>query len=64
MTENSYSATLEIQNRKGLHARAAAAFVKAIEDFVLEKKQGNRAKSQRLFHHGINDAGRSQRHDD
>ncbi len=32
MTENSYSATLEIQNRKGLHARAAAAFVKAIED--------------------------------
>lgn len=32
MTENTYSATLEIQNRKGLHARAAAAFVKAIED--------------------------------
>jgi len=36
MTENSYSATLEIQNRKGLHARAAAAFVKAIEDFDAE----------------------------
>lgn len=32
MTDNTYSATLEIQNRKGLHARAAAAFVKAIEN--------------------------------
>ena len=31
MSDESYSATLEIQNRKGLHARAAAAFVKAIE---------------------------------
>ena len=32
MTDTTYSATLEIQNRKGLHARAAAAFVKAIEN--------------------------------
>lgn len=36
MTDNTYSATLEIQNRKGLHARAAAAFVKAIEDLDAE----------------------------
>lgn len=32
MTDNTYFATLEIQNRKGLHARAAAAFVKTIEN--------------------------------
>ena len=31
--ENSCSATLEILNRKGLHARAAAAFVKTAEQF-------------------------------
>ena len=36
MSDESYSATLEIQNRKGLHARAAAAFVKAIEDLNAE----------------------------
>lgn len=36
MTENTFSTTLEIQNRKGLHARAAAAFVKAIEDINAE----------------------------
>lgn len=36
MSDDSYSATLEIQNRKGLHARAAAAFVKAIEDLNAE----------------------------
>ena len=36
MTDNTYSATLEIQNRKGLHARAAAAFVKTIEDMDAE----------------------------
>ena len=35
MSDESYSATLEIQNRKGLHARAAAA-VKAIEDLNAE----------------------------
>ena len=34
MSDESYSATLEIQNRKGLHARAA--FVKAIEDLNAE----------------------------
>ena len=28
-----YSKELEIKNKKGLHARAAAAFVKAIEPF-------------------------------
>ena len=33
MTMKNYCAELEIQNRKGLHARAAAAFVKAIENF-------------------------------
>ena len=27
MTDNTFSSTLEIQNKKGLHARAAAAFV-------------------------------------
>ena len=31
--DNSCSATLEILNRKGLHARAAAAFVKTAEQF-------------------------------
>lgn len=36
MTENTFSATLEIQNKKGLHARAAAAFVKTIEDMDAE----------------------------
>lgn len=32
MTDEAVSATLEIKNKKGLHARAAAAFVKTIED--------------------------------
>lgn len=32
MTEELISIELEIKNRKGLHARAAAAFVKAIEN--------------------------------
>ncbi len=32
MGETELSVELEIQNRKGLHARAAAAFVKAVED--------------------------------
>jgi len=32
MTKQTLSAELEIQNKKGLHARAAAAFVKAIEN--------------------------------
>ncbi len=36
MTDNNFSATLEIQNKKGLHARAAAAFVKTIEDMDAE----------------------------
>ena len=36
MTEETFSAELEIQNKKGLHARAAAAFVKAIEDLDAE----------------------------
>ena len=34
--DNSCSATLEILNRKGLHARAAAAFVKTVEQFDAE----------------------------
>ena len=34
--DNSCSATLEISNRKGLHARAAAAFVKTVEQFDAE----------------------------
>lgn len=38
MTDNTLSAVLEIKNKKGLHARAAAAFVKAIEDFDAEVK--------------------------
>lgn len=33
---NQCCATLEIQNRKGLHARAAAAFVKTAEQFDAE----------------------------
>ena len=32
MTEQALSAELEILNKKGLHARAAAAFVKTIEN--------------------------------
>ena len=32
----SYSKDLEIKNKKGLHARAAAAFVKTIEPFDAE----------------------------
>ena len=32
MTDKSLTADLLIQNRKGLHARAAAAFVKSIEN--------------------------------
>ena len=32
MSENVFCEELEIKNKKGLHARAAAAFVKAIED--------------------------------
>lgn len=32
MNEEVFSVELEIQNRKGLHARAAAAFVKTIEN--------------------------------
>lgn len=32
MSNNNLCAELEIKNRKGLHARAAAAFVKAIEN--------------------------------
>lgn len=32
MSEEVFSVELEIQNRKGLHARAAAAFVKTIEN--------------------------------
>ena len=36
MSDNVFSAELEIQNKKGLHARAAAAFVKAIENLDAE----------------------------
>ena len=37
MSENqTLSAELEIKNRKGLHARAAAAFVKTVENFDAE----------------------------
>ncbi len=34
--EKTLSAELEIKNRKGLHARAAAAFVKTVENFDAE----------------------------
>ena len=33
MSENICTAELEIQNKKGLHARAAASFVKCAEEF-------------------------------
>lgn len=36
MTDDFAEVELEIQNRKGLHARAAAAFVKCIEDLDAE----------------------------
>lgn len=36
MTDKTFSANLEIKNRKGLHARAAAAFVKTVECFDCE----------------------------
>ncbi len=32
-TKKTFSADLQIQNQKGLHARAAAAFVKCVEQF-------------------------------
>ena len=34
--ENTFFQELEIKNRKGLHARAAAAFVKTVENFDAE----------------------------
>lgn len=36
MSEENLSKELEIKNKKGLHARAAAAFVKTIEPFDAE----------------------------
>ena len=36
MSEQQCIAELEIQNLKGLHARAAAAFVKCVEEFDAE----------------------------
>ena len=36
MSENICTAELEIQNKKGLHARAAASFVKCAEEFDAE----------------------------
>lgn len=36
MSTDTISVELEIQNKKGLHARAAAAFVKAIENLDAE----------------------------
>lgn len=36
MSDNVFSAELEIQNKKGLHARAAAAFVKTVAPFDCE----------------------------
>ncbi len=36
MDEQVYTAELEIQNIKGLHARAAASFVKCAEEFDAE----------------------------
>lgn len=36
MSEQTFSAELEIQNKKGLHARAAAAFVKTLENYDAE----------------------------
>lgn len=36
MTNETVSAVLEIKNKKGLHARAAAAFVKTIEEMDAE----------------------------
>lgn len=36
MTDNKLSCELTIQNKKGLHARAAAAFVKTIAPFDCE----------------------------
>ena len=36
MSQSELNAELEIQNKKGLHARAAAAFVKTVEQFDAE----------------------------
>lgn len=36
MSDNVLTAELEIQNKKGLHARAAAAFVKTVAPFDCE----------------------------
>lgn len=33
MSDENYAKDLEIKNKKGLHARAAAAFVKCVEPF-------------------------------
>lgn len=36
MSQELFMAELQIQNKKGLHARAAAAFVKCVEEFDAE----------------------------
>lgn len=36
VADNMYSETLEVKNQKGIHARAAAAFVKTVECFDAE----------------------------
>ena len=36
MSQEKITAELQIQNKKGLHARAAAAFVKCVEEFDAE----------------------------
>ena len=36
MSDDTYAKDLEIKNKKGLHARAAAAFVKTVEPFDAE----------------------------
>ena len=36
MSQETFMAELQIQNKKGLHARAAAAFVKCVEEFDAE----------------------------
>ena len=51
-SDNIISVELEIQNKKGLHARAATAFVKAIEDIkadVTVERIGQKVSGQSIM---------------
>ena len=64
MSDESYSATLEIQNRQGTACPGSSSFVKAIEDLNAEVSVERIGQTvRRLFDYGADDAGRSQGND-